>query len=323
VRRALVLVLALAGCGDPLVGGAFAPPYFTFTAIASAPMGVTLPKNINIALLWYSDNGDGQSYATEVVTFSGEHFPIEWLLDVHALPPMSSIHGIVPIDNLDPTMRFADGTLVAYADNNGNGKLDIDPTDGTRSPDVVLAAATQLDFFYLAAGRPAPPPFVGIVPVAPAFSLVSEPPRVDPDIGECDEFNANGHLSSLCEQVANGTPSSIPLPATIDFPVTADPSLRRYACASFWGPNEYPDWLLAQPSEIGDGPQYKFCRGYNCPLDVPPPGVTVECNAAGTAYRYKNCSNDATRCGTTFCHYGHGARLPGSAIPAGWPCPAP
>jgi hypothetical protein len=98
-----------------------------------------------------------------------------------------------------------------------------------------------------------------------------------------------------------------------------DKRLARYACASFWGAGEHPDYSVVPLDEIIDSPTAKYCRGYLCLPDVPPPGQMVCCNEDNTAYFYKTCWDDKTMCGTTFCHYGHGARQATDPIPDYWP----
>lgn len=317
----LCLVVA-SGCGDPLATGSYRPPYLTLSGRITAA-DVSTPPDVRIALLWQADHTGVQSYAEQLVSVRAE-FPVRFELGLTALPPAEVVHAVpssTSFPDVDPALQWAVGTLVVYADGNGNGRLDVVPTSDATSPDTVLGAAEDLDVFYLVAGQPAPAEWVGLLPVAPGFSLVREPPPRDPRPGECGRFTVDGHLTELCSQMTDTLPVPVDPRDPIELTLVDDPALQRYACGTFWGPHDYADWALARPDEICDGPECRFCRGYQCPLDVPPAGVPVTCNTDGTAYVYKTCSSDASWCGTRFCHFGHGERMAGDPAPAGWPCP--
>jgi hypothetical protein len=319
-----IVLLLVGGCGTPLATGEFKPPYVTLSGRIES-MVATLPDQVRVALLWqYLGNGGYATFTTRDLSIQSQ-FPARFRFDVTTLPQPPVIRGVpagvFPPTDVDPTTRWAIGTLVIYGDN-GNGVFDIAPAIG-QSPDRVLAVNEDLDFFYLAQGRPAASSFVGIVPVAPGFSLVREPPRRDPLPGECGQFTPQGHLTELCDAMTDTAPQPLDPAATeIDLTLVDDALLERYACSSYWGPPaEHPDWSRAQSGEICDGPSCKYCRGYNCALDVPPTGTAVRCNGDGTAYVFKTCVDEPTLCGTRFCHFGHGERQLGDPIPAGWPCP--
>jgi hypothetical protein len=324
MRRALIMAaLAVAGCGDPLVKGTFEPTYFTINATLNSKIE-PLPDNIQVALMWWNAIGPGFAYATELLSLSSTK-ALRYTLELHLQPQPSAVFdvssGLIPA-GVDPKMRFAQAMLVAYADMNGDHKLDISD-DGSPSPDKVLGATESVTIFDLVSGAPAPARFAGIVPIVDGFSMVNMAPMADPDFGACDAFTPKGHLSWPCQQTSHVLNTPLPATSTVELEIKDDPRLQRYTCGSFWGPSEFPDWDKVPASEICDSPSCPFCSGYTCSLDLPPPGVTVDCKPDGTAYRYKICSDDPARCGTTFCHYGHGERQLGDPIPAGWPCPTP
>lgn len=319
--RWLALLALVAGCGKPLATGGYKPPYVTLHGEIASTL-TTTPAHVLVALLWQND-GAGANYAVQLLSVSPQ-FPVRFSVDVDELPPPSVMHAIAPADaralGIDPAMRFAFGTLIVFADD-GDGKFDIVDPSRMTSPDRVLAAASDLDVFYLGRGAPAPSELVGIVPTAPGFSFVSEPSQRDPLPGECGKFTSRGHLTSLCEPQPASLPQPFDAASTIALTLVDDPLLQRYGCATFLGPLDYADWRKPGAGSVCDGGACPFCQGYQCPLDLPPAGVRASCNADGTAYVYKTCSDDPSLCGTRFCHYGHGERQATDPIPAGWPCP--
>src|SRR5207244_943191 len=136
---------------------------------------------------------------------------------------------------LDAEMRWALGTLVVYADDDNSGDLDI-VSPGISSHDRILGAATDLDIFYLAAGRPAKATAIGLFPIAPGFSLAREPPRRDPEPGECGGFDAQGHWTDLCSTMSDAQPVAISSGEAVSLALSDDPLLGRFACRPVWGP---------------------------------------------------------------------------------------
>jgi len=222
---------------------------------------------------------------------------------------------------VDPAMRWSVGTIIVYADD-GDGLLNVVGPNDSPSPDRVLAAATDFDVWSLTAGKPAPSDFIGTFPTTTGFSTVAEPPPHEPVPGECGRFTPQGHFSDLCP-VATSQPQPLdPSAFTEHMTLTDDARLQGYTCNSYWGPLEYPDWLQAGLGDVCDGGACKFCRGFQCPLDLPGPGDVVTCSTdGGLSYVYKHCTADPSLCGTRFCHYGHGERQATDPLPSGWPCP--
>jgi hypothetical protein len=323
--RALVLwSIVVAGCGDPLVDGNYKPPYFSIIAQITSKLSeaqrAKLPDTPPVAILWWSNSNSGPAYASQVV--NTKLGLIEDKLDITSLPEGPAVWGITPglaASGVDPTLHYAFGTIVVYVDGNGNKQLDLVDDASQRSPDTIYAASDYFAVFDLTAGEPAPSQFLGTLPISSGFSLIQLPRREPPRIGSCDEFDARDrYIYHLCDSAPRGF--TIPLPSTATIPLTLvdDASLQRYACSSFLGLRAYPDWW-GHDDEICDSPSCKYCRGDTCPPDLPPAGMKVDCNADQTAYSFEVCWDDASLCNTTFCHYGHGARLAGLPIPSWWP----
>jgi hypothetical protein len=322
-RTLVVCLLSMVAACDPLAKGDFRPAYVTINGVIDGSTAVEMPSRVHIALLWQNDATPGSNYGVQFVDVVAQ-FPAAFAVPVNLPPQPQVIDTLQPGQALglgvDPAMSWAAGTLVVYADENSNGKLDVVGPNDPPSPDRVLAATTDLSVWALLSGRPAASDLVGIFPVSNGFSLVYEPPRRDPEPGECGHFDAHGHFSDLCPTIF-ATPSMTDPSALVEhLTLTDDPSLRGFTCNTYWGPGEYPDWDQTNGHDVCDGGACRFCRGYQCPLDLPGPGDWVKCSADNLSYVYKHCAADASLCGTNICHFGHGELQATDPVPAGWPC---
>jgi hypothetical protein len=320
---AVASLLALAACGEPLATGDYKPPYFIIHGTITGS-SVATPPNVRIALLWQNDQNPGVNYAAQDVDVAAS-FPVSFEVKVTEAPTAGVIHALKPdtavLAGLDPNMRWAFASLVAYADDNSNGELDVVPP-GDSPPDRILGATSDLDIIYLSAGQPAPAEWIGLLPVSPGFSLVREPPRRMPNPGECGWFTPQGHFTDRCSAKSDALPTPIDPSSVVELTLTGDPALAHFACNAYWGPFEYADWLNSDATETCDGGVCKYCRGYQCPPDLPPARVEYfQCSADNTSYVYKTCVTDAALCDTRFCHFGHGERAAADPPPANWPCP--
>jgi hypothetical protein len=325
LKRALVLglVAATTAACDPLATGDFKPAFVSVHGFIDGSTATATPAHVRVALMWQNDQTPGQNYADQLVDVVAQ-FPAAFTVDLNLRPRAQVIDSLQPstaiAEGVDPAMRWSVATLVVYEDD-GDGKLDVVGPNDPPSADRVLAAATNFDVWALSAGRPAPPPFIGIFPVAPAFSLVAEPPPRDPRPGECGRFTTQGHFSDLCGPMFDADPTLID-PTSFEEHLTLvdDPRLSGYTCNAYLGPGDFPDYLV-DPTNICDGGACRFCRGFQCPLDLPQAGDPVTCSADKLSYVYKRCSDDPSLCNTRFCHFGHGELQAGDPVPPGWPCP--
>jgi len=318
---ALSLVAATAAC-DRLATGTFKPPFATIAGVIDSSTATAMPKDVHIAILWDNNVSPGSNYAEQPIDVLAQ-FPATFRVPIVDRPDPTVVNSLPPARSvalgLDPAMSWSVGTLVVFADGGDmDGKLTMTQPGFPPSPDRVLAA--DLDIFYLGSGKPAPAAFVDIFPVTTGFSLVRAGPQMDPQPGDCGSFDAEGHFQDLCQPTIGSVPVDVDS-YTEHMKLADDSRLDGFTCTSYWGPLEYPDFFLASATDICDGGACKFCRGYQCPLDLPPAGVTPTCSADGLAYVYKTCTDDAALCGTRFCHFGHGERQASDPTPPGWPCP--
>jgi hypothetical protein len=268
----------------------------------------------------------GYNHASAVLEEQVEG-PMSFVVGVNTKPPAAAILGIPsntqPPQDVDPAIRWAVATLIVYDDRNHNNMLDL-VAPGLSSPDRILGAASEYDLFFLAQGRFAPADQLGNYPTATGFSLVHEPAWRDPKPYDCDDVNGDQIYTYQCEQ-QQGAAGPLDLgTSSVQVTLTNSDPLQRYACQSFFGDHDYPDWLVdSAPS----------CFGTQCALDLPPAGLPrlcsgdvqpeyLCCSGDGLAYAYKtNCTKRMELCGNNVCHFGHGARVATAPVPAGWPCP--
>ena len=324
MKRALLVYLACAAAAcDPIATGSFKPAFVTIDGTIEGSTATVTPRDVRVALLWQNDQTPGMNYADELVDVLSI-FPADFRVPLTDRPKAQVVDSLPPVTasglGVDPAMRWSVATLVFYQDD-GDGKLDVVGPNDPPSPDRVLAAATDFDVWSLSAGRPAPPAFIGIFPVATGFSLVAEPPQRDPKPGECGRFTAQGHFSDLCGPMLVGDPQLLDATSFEEhLTLTDDVRLGNFTCNSYFGPLEYPDFLL-DPLNVCDGGACPYCRGFQCPLDLPQPGDPVTCSMDNLSYVYKRCHDEPSLCNTTICHFGHGELQAGDPIPPGWPCP--
>ena len=207
---ALVLVAATAAC-DRLATGSFKPPYVTIAGQIDSSTATAMPKNVHIAILWENDQSAGSNYAVQPIDVLAQ-FPASFRVPITERPQAQVVNTLQTTTaiglGLDPAMSWAIGTLVVFADGDGNGELTITQPGFPHSPDQVLAA--DLDIFYLGSGHAgAAADCVGIFPITTGFSLVPKPPTRDPKPGDCGGFTAHGHYSDSARRTMDSVPLDV------------------------------------------------------------------------------------------------------------------
>ena len=326
MKHVLLVGLAAVAACDSLATGDYRPPYLTIRGTIvqpTPPVPLRAGDTVRVALLWNNLQAPISKSPVQLLD-AAAHFPLDFTLGITALPPTQVVYtlppGTAPTLGIDPAMRWAVGLLIVYVDD-GDQRFNIVGPNDPPSSDRVLAATSDLDIFWLGSTTPAPLDFAGIFPVAAGFSLVHEPRPRDPRPGECGRFTAQGHFSELCGPVSDPPTPLDPSTSVEEVELADDTRLQGFSCSAFWGSAEYADWSRATANQICDGGLCPYCRGYQCPLDLPAPGDPVRCSPDQTAYVFKHCVDDAAWCGTRFCHFGHGERMAADPPPAGWPCP--
>lgn len=208
---------------------------------------------------------------------------------------------IRPADHDGPESWPADfalavGTIVAYEDLNGNGKLDLVDKEATSYVDRVLGANEDLLLVYTE-GKTFPPELVapnGSKPV-PGYNLLRIPRCVKAAPGTSGEGSTT---TSACD---GDEIDWLPITTLYDLPLTAEPRFATLMCKN-------------------DGVIFGGVSGGKWPAKDDP---NVKCLPDGSGYFYTQCTTISqglckgtiTECTTA------GWSSPNSPPPAEWPCP--
>lgn len=237
--------------------------------------------------------------------------------DPNAPGPKPASIGLQDTDiDIEPPagVRVAVGTLVAYEDTNGNGKLDLVDIDANQFVDRVIGANPELMLFYVE-GDPAAWGATDSAGNGPQrgyqlLHLKSCPEqdtlcRGNPTEG-CDAYEIGQEVESC-----NPTLSILPVSSLFELPISNDPELSSMMCRSQSGvvseqglnnPNE--------PPQLDPGP-----AGY-------PAASEVSCDEGGRAYYHNACTftdHGPCRGVSSACVQRH-VGLPEGTVPANWPC---
>jgi hypothetical protein len=278
------LLIMMAGCGSVGAPGD-GEPYTTFNgSISSVLSDVRSP--VRAAVLWEVQGSSAVRVSQEIAVAGS--FPAAFTLPLTALPPLEAMQQPDPSKSagLDPSMRFAVGTLIVYEDLNRNGRLDLASLEQP-AIDRILGTLPDEFFFYIEGTPPPSGTFNGLA-LSRGFNLVALP-QWAPDPQRACEPGCPERKTRDWSLVSNAAPLEINL--------TGSPALASFVCQR-------------DPSQGGMG---------SATPTVPPTGAQVTCSADGTAYEYQACQVPTTPCDTQSCIYGWGTRDPGT-IPTGWPC---
>jgi hypothetical protein len=274
----------------------------TITSSAAAPSAP-----VRVALVWELANpqpGTGSLKSAQELGVRTQ-FPVDFQLDVNTLPPEEAMTSIdatkASAAGIDPNLRYAYGTLLVYADTNGDGKLDLLPLDAQSSTDEVLGVAQDLVVAYLEGTPPPASDFMGIQ-LSAGFNLLQQPAEGSTGPTTCVGCAAPDAGSTDAPQF-----TLLPLSTQIPIALTAAPELARYLC-------EQDDLFASGGSAAApsSGPGGAF---------VPPPaGAQITCSADGLSFAYQVCPQGSSLCSSTPCTTGESSVAAGSTLPAGWPC---
>ncbi|MBK7863073.1 MAG: hypothetical protein IPJ65_31580 [Archangiaceae bacterium] len=141
-----LLVLALTGCGEGAPGPGFEPTLVTLHAQLSNPPGLEVPAGARVALVWR--RADAQVGGSWLPSFGvaeelelEPRFPNRLEVAVHHRPPLDALTAGLG------GQATAVGTLLVYADGNGNQRLDLEGPQAS-SEDRVLGLPLELTLLY-------------------------------------------------------------------------------------------------------------------------------------------------------------------------------
>jgi hypothetical protein len=304
-KSALLLLLgtSIAACGD-LGDDSERPPLVTITGqLTQTSVATPAPSNVRVAIIW-STSGDLKSTHDISVT---PVFPSKFQLQLQDLPPAEAMRSTAtdvqpaPTEDLpgqshtqsnDAHVSYAVGTIVAYEDLNGNGKLDLIRPD-VAPVDRVLGVNDGLTIVY----------------------VEGEPPA---DFMSGEQGTAtrgyNIFQSTACVPNAPCTQKSgwLPITTLYDLPLTADPHFADAMCEG----NSSEE--TAHPTKINDpvpapGPNgwpQKGAHGLVCAADGKTYSIT-QCETTSLGL----CKGTDERCSTD--RY----TMPSATPPPEWPCP--
>jgi hypothetical protein len=202
-------------------------------------------------------------------------------------------------------LRVALGTLVAYVDENRNGRLDLVDEGARDFIDRVVATNDELVLGYFEGDVGAAAPHFEVGP-GPGYNLVDTCRRAERPRASDEPPPAEGACTGW-----RASPASAPF----TLPVTASPNLNEQMCTNGGGEGSgstggFPG--LPAPSVQPDR--------YPAPDDP-----NLRCGDGGTSYLVEECvtvSEGLCKGTRTDCRTTAGYRRP-DPVPAGWPCPGP
>jgi hypothetical protein len=331
MRRKYVLLL-LASLGSTIACGNLGddtarPPLVVLDGqLTQASTSPAPASNVRVAIIWQTTTSEFKTTHDVPVT---PVFPSQFRLELRDPPPASAmLRGPGSADDaVDPTQdnnsglgqrshplnqpttgnSFAIGTIVAYEDLNGNGRLDLISADAP-ALDRILGANDALAVIYVEGSAPADPlgtPGAIMPGYAPGYNLLRSP--------SCRRQPATGNVPTptTCE-----LPTWLPLTTLYDLPITADPQLADLMCGSTTSSSE----SSATKTNTTPGQELPPAPGPNGWPAKDAPGLI--CQPDGKSYAVVHCTSTSkglckgTRQDCTQESY----RLPAELPPAEWPC---
>lgn len=341
------LLLTLTACGSISTGDDSAV-LATMQGELTNPHSLALPETVRVAVVWGQER-DGFAIAQDVEV--EPVFPSKFRLALTSAPPDSAMFytadeyadevaedadesgdrsspleedadfgGVTPRD-----VRVAYGSLVAYEDTNGNGRLDLVEDGAAAFVDRVLGTNSAMVLVYLE-GNVSHPEFRdenGVYPT-PGYNLLMQglpcglpTPPSDSDEGDDTAGDDNVEPSPCVENQGWQT-----IDTQFELPLSANPEFNDLMCKSGGGDSEDMSTggggrrgVDDRPTNTDPGPE-----GYPSADDD-----ELICDANGKGYEhtrcvetnYGLCRGSSSTCTLTL------VGLPEGDVPAQWPCPIP
>ncbi len=255
-----------------------------------------------------------------------------------APPPLDPAH-------LPPNaFELAIGTVVAYVDRNGNGKLDLVPEDASAYIDQIVASNSDLAIVYIQGPLPAStgvPSFwnpMGLHPSEGYNLLRVLPPCVPEALTRGYTGNGNVACTSDPPPEAGAPPPMIDagaceaasrwLPITAPYPlvVASTPEVASVMCQSSGGSGELSSSSGDPPSNpsvgaTGGGVDGPFDPSVQ-PAQYPDPcDPNLSCSGDGSEYLFATCTKVSQGiCAGTIDECTSAGYARPTPVPAAWPC---
>jgi hypothetical protein len=288
---------ALPACGSLDSHTGSTPTLATIQGSLANPEPVPIAGAVRVAVVWEGALG-GFNVAEDLPV--QPVFPSSFTIDLDVPPPSSAMHG-EDAGTAPSPFGVAVGTVVAYVDKNGNGKLDLVPTGAGGYVDQILATSGNLTLNYVEGTLPA---IAGALPFGDGYSLLSS----------CDTPPASASSpGSICptppDAGAPCSPEVLPITTPIVLTASSDPQVSALMCESAGTTTG------STGTSGGSGPNPPPAT-YPSPCDP-----NLACSADGSSYTYATCQTVQTGLceGTSTNCTALGYDRP-SPVPPGWPC---
>jgi hypothetical protein len=293
-----------AGCGSLDTDTTASPEVAALGGKLVNPSSVSVSGAVRVAVVWAGANGSfdvSEDLPVQPV------FPASFAVSLDAGPPASALMASSAIAGSSGDYQVAIGSVVAYDDLNGNGKLDLVPADASSYVDKIVATDETLDVIYLAGGLPtnANAADAGGTPVL-GYNLFRDCP--DTSSGSsgpgsiCPSGSGSGGAAAACGWE--------PVTTAITLTVATDPQVDSLMCQSQSGTATATGTGMNVPGRPAT---------YPSPCDP-----DLSCSDDGSSYTYEtSCTTTSTGIcagNDTSCELDVYTRP--SPVPSGWPCKA-
>ncbi len=212
----------------------------------------------------------------------------------------------------DP-FKIAVGTVIAYEDLNGNGRLDLLDQSATQAIDRVVGVNRDLFIIYVE-GKPVGD--VAELGLSAGFSLLAATYCSDSE--DAEPRVATGGTSVIPEDKPScgSAPKVLAIGTMFTLPLTASPQLSSFMCR---GKGSFSDLTTTAPKTGGVAP-----APATSPSSFPKPtDPSLYCRVDGNSYSYTDCPTSKLLCsrGDTLCATTIVTRSTTTAA-GEWPCPA-
>ncbi len=323
------LTLACGSLGDDGKRAPLAVIDGQLTQASTVPSTAT-SSNVRIAVVW----SDGKHYIASQDIPATPVFPSKFHLELTDPPPAAAMNrgglggdgageGTPPATGSGTRglsgggLRLTDkgaawpadlavalGTIVAYDDKNGNGKLDLVDEDASSYLDGILGANQSLGLIYVEGSS-----------VPDSLKL---PNGTKPSLGYgllrfafCAEATIVTPGEKANEPPCNDDTGWLPPTTLYELPLTAEPKFASFMCKNGGGGGG-SEGVVGQP-QIGPGPSAAWPAKSD---------EKVKCAADGKSYLYQTCtphSQGLCKDTITDCRTSNWT-FPGTTPPAEWPC---
>jgi hypothetical protein len=261
-------------------------------------------SDVRIAVVWLTQSG-GYSVSEDLPV--QPVFPSSFVIQLTSPPPAAAIVS-------QGGAQLAAGVVVAYEDLNGDGMLDLVPSDAGSFIDKIVGANPDVYVAYISGPVPADATGNGVLGApSSGYNLLQS--------GTCQATMPGGATpdadAGAGPDSGNCAPAWLPIDTPYDMTLTSNPQVNEIMCQGYGqmgsgstGAGSSGAWDVAQQgAPIG---------GY------PAPGAPgLVCDGA-TSYAYSPaCVEQQTSLCTSIevCQSTSTVELGGAAPPAGWPCP--